>query len=106
MAIARSLGDFWSLNYENNKYVVSPEPDVKVFNIDTSKHRCLIFGTDGVWNVLSSTLAISNIYETDKFNIEIKEVNNWLLIYVFKFIKLKTYCFLGKKLVKSIEKSY
>lgn len=77
LAVARALGDFWSYNSEHNKFVVSPEPDVEVFNVDPSKHRCLIFGTDGLWNVLSADIAISNVYTTEKHNIEMKslEVN-------------------------------
>lgn len=51
---------------------MSPEPDVEVFNVDPSKHRCLIFGTDGLWNVLSADVAISNVYATEKHNIEMK----------------------------------
>ncbi|XP_025204625.1 protein phosphatase 1D [Melanaphis sacchari] len=80
LAVARALGDFWSFNSEHNKFVVSPEPDVEVFNVDPSKHRCLIFGTDGLWNVLSADVAISNVYATEKHNIEMKslEKQDWL----------------------------
>jgi len=74
LAVARALGDFWSFNSEHNKFVVSPEPDVDVFDVDPSKHRCLIFGTDGLWNVLSADVAISNVYGTEKHNIEMKSL--------------------------------
>lgn len=80
LAVARALGDFWSFNSEHNKFVVSPEPDVEVFNVDPTKHRCLVFGTDGLWNVLSADVAISNVYGTEKHNIEMKslEKQDWL----------------------------
>lgn len=83
LAVARALGDFWSFNSEHNKFVVSPEPDVDVFDVDPSKHRCLIFGTDGLWNVLSADVAISNVYATEKHNIEMKtlEVSDQFLVY-------------------------
>lgn len=38
-------------------YVVSPEPDVSVLQLD-STHRCLIFGSDGLWNVLRPQHAV------------------------------------------------
>jgi protein phosphatase 1D len=93
LAVARALGDFWSYNSEHNKFVVSPEPDVDVFNVDPAKHRCLIFGTDGLWNVLSADVAISNVFCTEKHNIEMKtlEVSYFCFISIFKFLYIKTY---------------
>ena len=46
-------GDLWSYNSEEDVFVVSPEPDTFVYPIDISKHRCLILGTDGAWNMLT-----------------------------------------------------
>ena len=54
LAIARSLGDLWSYNSEKDVFHVSPEPDTKVHVIDISKHRCLIFATDGCWNMMNA----------------------------------------------------
>lgn len=42
LAVARSLGDLWSYNAENNVFVVSPEPDVAVKRIDVNKFRYII----------------------------------------------------------------
>lgn len=39
LAVARSLGDFWSYNAALNKFVVSPDPDVRVVRIDPAKFR-------------------------------------------------------------------
>lgn len=52
LAVARSLGDFWSYEEEYNEFVVSPVPDVAVHCFSMPKHRCLIAGSDGLWNVV------------------------------------------------------
>lgn len=53
LAVARSLGDLWSYNSQLDEFVVSPDPDCSVIPIDTNTFRCLIFGTDGLYNMLS-----------------------------------------------------
>ncbi|CAD1477794.1 unnamed protein product [Heterotrigona itama] len=68
LAVARSLGDLWSYNSELNTFVVSPEPDVKVVAIDVESHRCLIFGTDGLWNMLTPQAAVSIVQAADRHN--------------------------------------
>lgn len=62
------LGDLWSYNPISNQFVVSPIPDVHVHPIDISSHRCLIFGTDGLWNVMSPYMAVNTAYCTEKNN--------------------------------------
>lgn len=39
LAVARSLGDFWSYNATLNKFVVSPDPDVRVIKINPKQFR-------------------------------------------------------------------
>lgn len=39
LAVARSLGDLWSYNTQNDEFIVSPDPDVGVLIIDPSKFR-------------------------------------------------------------------
>ncbi|KAJ8687577.1 hypothetical protein QAD02_023371 [Eretmocerus hayati] len=68
LAVARSLGDLWSYNSELNTFVVSPEPDVKVVKIDIKSYRCLIFGTDGLWNMLSPQAAVSIVQAAERHN--------------------------------------
>ncbi|XP_017763126.1 PREDICTED: uncharacterized protein LOC108552938 [Eufriesea mexicana] len=68
LAVARSLGDLWSYNSELNTFVVSPEPDVKVVAIDVESHRCLIFGTDGLWNMLTPQAAVAIVQAADRHN--------------------------------------
>ena len=61
-------GDLWSYNSELNTFVVSPEPDVKVVKIDVKTHRCLIFGTDGLWNMLTPDTAVAIVQAAEKHN--------------------------------------
>jgi protein phosphatase 1D len=61
-------GDLWSHNQEHNKFIVSPEPDVQVIAADPQRHRCLILGTDGLWNVMSPLTAVQIVQETEQFN--------------------------------------
>nr|XP_012138882.1 PREDICTED: uncharacterized protein LOC100877954 isoform X1 [Megachile rotundata] len=68
LAVARSLGDLWSYNSELDTFVVSPEPDVNVVAIDVESHRCLIFGTDGLWNMLTPQAAVAIVQAADRHN--------------------------------------
>lgn len=68
LAVARSLGDLWSYNSALGEFVVSPKPDVRVIKIDTKKFRCLIFGTDGLWNVVRPQLAVDNVFAAEQLN--------------------------------------
>ncbi|PSN41293.1 Protein phosphatase 1D [Blattella germanica] len=68
LAVARSLGDLWSYNSELDQFVVSPEPDVGVINVEVGRHRCLIFGTDGLWNMLSPNAAVAIVQSAEKHN--------------------------------------
>ncbi|KAI5725346.1 hypothetical protein M8J77_014257 [Diaphorina citri] len=80
LAVARSLGDFWSYNSELDTFVVSPEPDVGVIEMDTAQHKCLIFGTDGLWNMLSAQDAVDIVHFTEVRNeqTEMAQSNNWI----------------------------
>ena len=68
LAVARSLGDLWSYNSELDEFVVSPDPDCSVIPIDTTTFRCLIFGTDGLYNMLSPQLAVRVVQQAEKHN--------------------------------------
>lgn len=68
LAVARSLGDFWSYNPALNKFVVSPDPDVRVIRINPARFRCLIFGTDGLWNVVSANAAVEIVRDAEQCN--------------------------------------
>ncbi|XP_071946383.1 protein phosphatase 1D-like [Antedon mediterranea] len=52
LAVARSLGDLWSYNFESKKYIISPEPDIDVLTLDPYEHKFFIIGSDGLWNMM------------------------------------------------------
>lgn len=77
LAIARSLGDFWSLHPFTGQYIVSPEPDVTCRPI-TAQDKAIVLASDGLWNVLSSyqvsrMLQELNMIKSSENNNEIKE---------------------------------
>lgn len=48
--------------------MVSPEPDVSLVEIDVSLHRCLILGSDGLWNMISAQEAVHSVFVAEKNN--------------------------------------
>lgn len=62
LAIARSLGDFWSINPYSGQYIVSPEPDVACRPISPND-KCILLATDGLWNVMNSLQAVRALQE-------------------------------------------
>lgn len=52
LAVARSLGDLWSFDADTGQFHVSPEPDCAVYDLHPQEHRCVIIGSDGLWNVI------------------------------------------------------
>ena len=60
------LGDLWSYDYYNEKFVVSPEPDVSVHELDAGKHKCLIFASDGLWNMVSPEESVTLVMNLEK----------------------------------------
>ncbi|XP_072547211.1 protein phosphatase, Mg2+/Mn2+ dependent, 1Da [Salminus brasiliensis] len=66
LAVARALGDLWSYDFYSGEFVVSPEPDTAVIKLDLKKHRYIILGSDGLWNMVSPQEAVSMCQETDK----------------------------------------
>ncbi|XP_034230505.1 protein phosphatase 1D [Thrips palmi] len=68
LAVARSLGDLWSYNSDKDQFIVSPHPDVHVIDIDVESHRCLIFGTDGLWNMLNPEDGVLIVQAAEQHN--------------------------------------
>lgn len=58
----------WSFNSASNQFVVSPEPDVNTMTIDVARHRCLILGTDGLWNMIPPQRAVEVVQHIDRQN--------------------------------------
>ncbi|XP_053563325.1 protein phosphatase 1D [Bombina bombina] len=65
LAVARALGDLWSYDFYSGEFVVSPEPDTSVHIIDPQKHKYIILGSDGLWNMVSAQDAISICQEQE-----------------------------------------
>ena len=68
LAVSRSLGDLWSYNAELDEFIVSPEPDLHVYDVDAARDRCLILATDGVWNVLNPDMAVDTVFDAERNN--------------------------------------
>lgn len=62
------LGDLWSYNSDKDQFIVSPNPDVHVIDIDVESHRCLIFGTDGLWNMLTPQDGVLIVQAAEQHN--------------------------------------
>ncbi|XP_064612423.1 uncharacterized protein LOC135476354 [Liolophura sinensis] len=84
LAVARSLGDLWSYDFKTEEFVVSPEPDVSVRHLFPRKDRCLILGSDGLWNMLTPAEACLTVQLVEK-EVEKKivsdpsvELNHWV----------------------------
>uniref|UniRef100_A0A3Q4GKP6 Protein phosphatase, Mg2+/Mn2+ dependent 1D n=1 Tax=Neolamprologus brichardi TaxID=32507 RepID=A0A3Q4GKP6_NEOBR len=66
LAVARALGDLWSYDFYSGEFVVSPEPDTSVVVLDPKKHRYIILGSDGLWNMVPPQEAISMCQNNDE----------------------------------------
>ncbi|CAL1573769.1 unnamed protein product [Knipowitschia caucasica] len=66
LAVARSLGDLWSYDFYSGEFVVSPEPDTTMMTLDPKKHRYIIIGSDGLWNMMPPKNAVNMCYSHDK----------------------------------------
>uniref|UniRef100_H3DA68 Protein phosphatase, Mg2+/Mn2+ dependent 1D n=1 Tax=Tetraodon nigroviridis TaxID=99883 RepID=H3DA68_TETNG len=73
LAVARALGDLWSYDFYSGEFVVSPEPDTSVVTLDPKKHRYIVLGSDGLWNMVPPQEAISMCQNNDE------AMNNWTL---------------------------
>lgn len=61
-----STGDLWSYDFYSGEFVVSPEPDTSVVTLDPTKHRYIILGSDGLWNMVPPQEAISMCQNNDE----------------------------------------
>lgn len=57
-----------SYNSKDDVFVVSPDPDLHVYDLNLLKDRCLILGTDGLWNVMSPGMSVQTAFDTEKNN--------------------------------------
>lgn len=61
-----ATGDLWSYDFYSGEFVVSPEPDTSVVTLDPRKHRYIILGSDGLWNMVPPQEAISMCQNNDE----------------------------------------
>lgn len=59
-------GDLWSYDFYSGEFVVSPEPDTSVVTLDPKKHRYIVLGSDGLWNMVPPQEAISMCQNNDE----------------------------------------
>lgn len=59
-------GDLWSYDFYSGEFVVSPEPDTTVMTLDPKRHRYIILGSDGLWNMMPPKNAVNMCYGHDK----------------------------------------
>lgn len=60
------IGDLWSYDFYSGEFVVSPEPDTMVLTLDPKRHRYVILGSDGLWNMMPPKNAVNMCYSHDK----------------------------------------
>ena len=70
-----SIGDLWSYNYLKEEFVVSPEPDVSVVKLDPVKDKCLVIGSDGLWNMMSAEESVNMVFDLE-YHFELKVIND------------------------------
>ncbi|XP_005986880.1 protein phosphatase, Mg2+/Mn2+ dependent, 1Da isoform X2 [Latimeria chalumnae] len=66
LAVARALGDLWSYDFYSGEFIVSPDPDTSVHTITPRKHKYIILGSDGLWNMIPSQDAISMCQDNEE----------------------------------------
>lgn len=59
-------GDLWSYDFYSGEFVVSPEPDTTVMTLDPRRHRYIILGSDGLWNMMPPKNAVNMCHSHDK----------------------------------------
>ena len=73
--VLNCLGDLWSYNYLKEEFVVSPEPDVSVVKLDPVKDKCLVIGSDGLWNMMSAEESVNMVFDLE-YHFEQKVIND------------------------------
>ncbi|ELU09343.1 hypothetical protein CAPTEDRAFT_89262 [Capitella teleta] len=71
LAVARALGDLWSYNPDQDVFVVSPDPDTAVYDLDLVRHRSIILASDGLWNMVRPLEAILKVEATTHINVSV-----------------------------------
>lgn len=59
-------GDLWSFNSAHGDFIISPLPDVSVHSLLPKNDKCLILGSDGLWNMLTPLEAVMVVVENER----------------------------------------
>ncbi len=59
-------GDLWSYNSETDSFVVSPEPDIAIYDLEIEKQRCIVVASDGLWNVVKPDEAVRIVQRVEE----------------------------------------
>ncbi|CAJ0942974.1 unnamed protein product, partial [Mesorhabditis belari] len=73
LAVTRSLGDLWSWNERTKQYVVSPKPDVSVYELNPEEDVCLVIASDGLTGAMNPILATILGDMCEQFSMEYTE---------------------------------
>lgn len=68
-----ATGDLWSYDFYSGEFVVSPEPDTSVVTLNPRKHRYIILGSDGLWNMVPPQEAISMCQNNDEVMVSVSK---------------------------------
>lgn len=58
LAVSRALGDLWSYDEDVDDFIVSPEPDINVVDLEHGVHKFIIVASDGLWGVMNAQTAV------------------------------------------------
>lgn len=72
-----TTGDLWSYDFYSGEFVVSPEPDTSVVILDPKKHRYIVLGSDGLWNMVPPQEAISMCQNNDEAMVSVAQINSF-----------------------------
>lgn len=64
--------------------MVSPEPDTTVMTLDPKRHRYIILGSDGLWNMMPPKNAVNMCYGHDKMVVSATVL---AVLYIYLFFK-------------------
>lgn len=77
MCFFSPTGDLWSYDFYSGEFVVSPEPDTSVVTLDPKKHRYIVLGSDGLWNMVPPQEAISMCQNNDEAMVSEAQINSF-----------------------------
>ncbi|KHN87366.1 Protein phosphatase 1D [Toxocara canis] len=87
LAVARALGDLWSYNQDTKQFIVSPEPDVSVLELDADD-KFIVLASDGLTNVLKAQQVADIVYSYESEGCDegglLPNHSRWLLRYALR----------------------